>query len=96
MDSQSLTIQEFGHRFCRYKDKKIVFYLREYDPTPIFHQYPDYKFIGVMDKYMDSGTAYEKEILSFERVLELQTDLIIIASDPAFYELIRRDWAVYC
>ena len=96
MDSQSLTIQEFGHRFCRYKDKKIVFYLREYDPTPIFHQYPDYKFIGVMDKYMDSGTAYEKEILSFERVLELQTDLIIIASDPAFYELIRSRIAGFC
>ena len=96
MDSQTLTLQEFDHRFRRYKDNKIVFYLREYDPTPIFNQYPDYNFIGVMDKYMDSGVAYGKEILSFERVLELQTDLIIIASHPAFYELIRSRIAGFC
>ena len=96
MDRQTLTLQEFGHRFRRYKDKKIVFYLREYDPTPIFNQYPDYNFIGIMDKYMDSGVAYGKEILSFERVLELQTDLIIIASHPAFYELIRSRIAGFC
>lgn len=96
MDSQTRTLQEFDHRFRRYKDKKIVFYLREYDPAPIFNQYPDYHFIGVMDKYMDCGTAYGKEILSFERVMELQTDLIIIASDPAFYELIRSRIAGFC
>ncbi len=96
MDRQALILQEFGHRFRYYKNKRIVFYLREYDPMPIFQNYPDYNFIGLMDKYMDSGTAYGKEILSFERVLELQTDIIIIASDPVFYELIRSRIAGFC
>ncbi|KAI4452585.1 hypothetical protein C823_007169 [Eubacterium plexicaudatum ASF492] len=96
MDRQALILQEFGHRFRYYKNKRIVFYLREYDPMSIFQNYPDYNFIGLMDKYMDSGTAYGKEILSFERVLELQTDIIIIASDPVFYELIRSRIAGFC
>ena len=96
MERQALILQEFAHRFRTCKNKRIVFYLREYDPTPIFQNFPDYHFIGVMDKYMDSGTAYGKEILSFERVLELQADVIIIASDPAFYELIRSRIAGFC
>lgn len=96
MDKQALIVQEFDHRFHYYKDKRIVFYLREYDPTPIFQNYQDYNFIGLMDKYMDAGTAYGKEILSFERVLELRTDIIIIASEPAFYELTRSRIAGFC
>ena len=96
MDYNDLFLIEFGNQFRKFKKKKLVFYLNDFNPTLFFQKYHDFNIIGVMDKYTVGGIAYGKEILSYERVLELQTDIIVSAAEPVYYEIIRRRISEFC
>lgn len=96
MNRKECMLEEFGNRFGVYKQKNIVFYLKEFNPTPYFNKYSDFKFIGIMDNYINYGSAFDKEILSYERAVELQTEMIIIASEPVYFEVIRKRIAGFC
>lgn len=96
MENSDSFLNEFGNKFRKFKNKKLVFYLNDFNPTLLFQKYRDYHIIGVMDKYTIGGIAYGKEILSYERVLELQADIIVIASEPIYYEIIRRRISEFC
>ena len=96
MDYNDLFLIDFGNKFRKFKKKKLVFYLNDFNPTLFFRKYHDFNIVGVMDKYTVGGIAYGKEILSYERVLELQTDIIVIAAEPIYYEIIRRRISEFC
>ncbi len=96
MENKDFFLSEFGNRFRKFKKRKMVFYLNDFNPTLFFQKYHDFNIVGVMDKYTVGGMAYGKEILSYERVLELQTDIIVIASESIYYEIIRSRICEFC
>lgn len=49
-----------------------------------------------MDGYRTDGSIYEKKILSYQEVIALQIDMIIIVARPNITELIRNRIAAFC
>ncbi|MCD7979076.1 MAG: hypothetical protein LUF31_00665 [Fusobacterium sp.] len=96
MMSDMIFLNTFKENFEKYKKKRIVIYGLSYGTKLILENFPDFNICGLMDGYRTDGCIYEKKILSYQEVIALQTDMIIIVARPNITELIRNRIAGFC
>ncbi|MBY0011669.1 hypothetical protein [Paenibacillus typhae] len=81
-------LKAFKENFKQYKDKKIVLYGTGKVTEFIMEEYSDYNIIGFLDGNKKHGTAFGKNILSYEDVARLKPDIIIVAADKKNMQII--------
>ena len=94
--SDIIFLNTFKENFEKHKNKRIVIYGLSYGTKLIVENFPDFNICGLMDGYRTDGSIYEKKILSYQEVIALQIDLIIIVARPNITELIRNRIAAFC
>lgn len=90
MGREEYILQNFEHNFGQYKNKRIVLYGIGYYAQLILRNFADYNIVGVLDKYLSTGTIYGKKIYSYAEIVEDKIDIIIIACRKDNIETIRR------
>lgn len=96
MMSDIIFLNTFKENFEKHKNKRIVIYGLSYGTKLIVENFPDFNICGLMDGYRTDGSIYEKKILSYQEVIALQIDMIIIVARPNITELIRNRIAGFC
>ncbi|EDP18319.1 hypothetical protein [Enterocloster bolteae] len=96
MMSDIIFLNTFKENFEKHKNKRIVIYGLSYGTKLIVENFPDFNICGLMDGYRTDGSIYEKKILSYQEVIALQIDMIIIVARPNITELIRNRIAAFC
>ena len=94
--SDIIFLNTFKENFEKHKNKRIVIYGLSYGTKLIVENFPDFNICGLMDGYRTDGSIYEKKILSYQEVIALQIDMIIIVARPNITELIRNRIAAFC
>lgn len=94
--SDIIFLNTFKENFEKHKNKRIVIYGLSYGTKLIVENFPDFNICGLMDGYRTDGSIYEKKILSYQEVIALQIDMIIIVARPNITELIRNRIAGFC
>ena len=96
MMSDIIFLNTFKENFEKFKNKRMVIYGLSYGTKIILENFPDFNICGLMDGYRTDGSIYGKKILSYQEVIALQTEMIIIVARPNITELIRNRIAVFC
>lgn len=93
MNADNYVIHSFKTHFEQFKNKNIAIYGIGPKTELILEHFPDFNVIGLMDRYRIFGEIYGKPLLTYEDVLRLNVDIIIVVASKysikAVYDRIR-------
>lgn len=78
--NRDLLLYNFEKNFESYRKKRIILYGTGLKTQKILDTFIEYNILGVMDKNLKQGWCNGKKIISYDEVLELNVDIIIIAA----------------
>lgn len=80
MTEKEYRISIFNEKFEKYKEKRIVLYGSGENSRAILAEYPEFPIMGIWDEKAAGTYKYGKLVLSAAQVLELGTEIVIIAA----------------
>ncbi|WP_053831628.1 hypothetical protein [Paraclostridium bifermentans] len=88
MVEQDLIIESFNNIFSKYKKSKIVLYGTGFRTKCVIENFPEYNFIGVMDKFCNEDSFCGIPIITMEEVCTKKVTLIIVMAQPSSTKII--------
>jgi predicted HAD superfamily hydrolase len=89
-------IKAFKENFLDYKDKKIVIYGIGNNTKIIVDEFKEYNIIGLMDGYKTGENIFGKKVLSYNEVLKVEVDIIIIVARSSSIKIIYKRISEFC
>lgn len=83
MVEQDLIIESFNNIFSEYKKSNIVLYGTGFRTKCVIENFPEYNFIGVIDKFCNEDSFYGIPIITMEEVYTKNVTLVIIMAQPS-------------
>ncbi|MGL5652731.1 MAG: hypothetical protein ACRDDE_13325 [Paraclostridium sp.] len=83
MVEQDLIIESFNNIFSEYKKSDIVLYGTGFRTKCVIENFPEYNFIGVIDKFCNEDSFCGIPIITMEEVYIKKTTLVIIMAQPS-------------
>lgn len=96
MTEQEFLIRSFRSNFEELKNKKIVIYGISPNTKIIVDEFPEYNILGLMDGYQTEGELYGKKIISYDEVIELGADMIVIIARASSTKIIFKRISNFC
>lgn len=88
MVEQDLIIESFNNIFSKYKKSKIVLYGTGFRTKCVIENFPEYNFIGVMDKFCNEDSFCGIPIITMEEVCTKKVTLVIVMAQPSSTKII--------
>ncbi|RDC48198.1 hypothetical protein DVA85_30150, partial [Acinetobacter sp. RIT592] len=88
MVEQDLIIESFNNIFSKYKKSKIVLYGTGFRTKCVIENFPEYNFIGVMDKFYNEDSFCGIPIITMEEVCTKKVTLVIVMAQPSSTKII--------
>ena len=73
-------LETFEEYFCKFKQKRIVYYGIGPKTELLLKTFPDYNVIGLLDRTETSGMKYGTQVISMEEAIKLKPDIIIVVA----------------
>lgn len=83
MVEQDLIIESFNNIFSEYKKSNIVLYGTGFRTKCVIENFPEYNFIGVMDKFYNEDSFCGIPIITMEEVCTKKVTLVIVMAQPS-------------
>jgi len=96
MTEREYLTNSFHKNFGKQKDKRIVIYGISNNTKSILDESAEYNILGLMDGYQTEGEMYGKNIISYEKVRSLKTEIIIVVARASSVKIIYKRIAKFC
>ena len=96
MDEAAYIKNEFGRAFVGWEGRALVLYGLSVNSGVIIKSFPNYKILGLLDGYEQSGEIYDKPILSIDKLVEQGAEAIVIVARASSVDLIVKRVEDFC
>lgn len=96
ISEKEYVISTFYNNFSDFKNKRVVLYGLGFKTQIVLEGCPDFNFIGLMDPTKVGETVFGKKVLSYEEVVELGVEAIIVLTRPNIVRIITRRIFTFC
>jgi len=96
MTDRDYLINSIHENFIQFKDKRIVIYGISNQTKIVLDNCTGFNILGLMDVYLTEGSLYGANILSYEEVLSLKTEIIVIVARASSTKIIYKRISKFC